>query len=493
MISTRKSLLYGICFLFLILPSHLSLACNNEEMPTDPATHRAPRDHKASKKNWTFIVYIAADNDLRSFAARNIKQMADVGSNNNINIVVQLDIRITGNKKITRRYYIEQNKILHVNSDDATSQKMDSGDHRTLVSCCKWAIENYPADNYALILWNHGTGIIDPETGRIINPSTLFALNPENNKLELDRTVEFLDFINQPCPEDKHNNANEQDTNEYLPQETLLFKENPLDDPDRGICWDDSTGNYLTNQKLNAALSEVCNTLLGGKKLNIIGFDACLMAMLEVANITKNYAHIMIGSEEVELGAGWPYEKVLAPFGNGTLSQKAFAQHIVEAYHEVYSKITNDYTQSAIDLDNIDTLEENTSLVATLLLDCLKLQKNSSVKNAIQASRSKLLCTHFDEPSYVDLHHLYTNLLANLKHFTLTGPEQTKQQLGQALQEGQKLIKQLVIANRAGKNLSLAQGISIYFPERRIHSSYRKTMFAAKNKWINFISQYLLT
>ena len=430
-----------------------------------------------SPKSWTFIVYIAADNDLRGFAARNIKQMADIGSNSNLNIAVQLDIRVTGNKKITRRYYIERNKILHVNNEDASSQKMDSGDPKTLVSCCKWAIENYPAQHYALILWNHGTGIIDPDTGRVINPSSLFALNPASNKLELDRTVAFLDFINDP-----HYHAKiEQETNEQL------------DDPERGICWDDSTGNYLTNQKLEAALNEVCSRHLGGKKINILGFDACLMAMLEVADIAKKYADIMLCSQEVELGAGWNYERALAPFMTGAPTQTPLAAHLVDAYHAVYRKITNDYTQSAMDLSKTDNLAENVNRVAELLIECLKIQKNNSVKNTIQASRSTLLCTHFDEPSYIDLHHFYSNLLANLKHFSLSNGEHLKQALKHTLHDGQNMIKEFVIANKAGKNLSLAQGVSIYFPERRIHPSYRKTPFASRNKWINFLTQYLMS
>jgi len=423
------------------------------------------RNALESPKDWTFIVYIAADNDLRSFAARNIKQMAQIGSNQFINIVVQLDIRITGNKKITRRYFIENNKIFHVNADDQNSQKMDSGDPRTLVSCASWAIGSYPAKNYALILWNHGTGIIDPETGRIINPAELFTFNPAINKLELDRTIGFLEFIND---KDRH---------------------------ERGVCWDDSTGNYLTNQKLDLALKEICTTMLGGKKLNIIGFDACLMAMLEIANIAKNYAHVMVGSQEVELGAGWDYEKVLRPFSLKSLDQATFAKHIVDMYAETYNKITNDYTQSALNLDAIEKLENNVNQVAMLLLDCLKNQQNNSVKNSIQASRSKLLCTHFDEPSYLDLHHLYTNLQSNLKYFVFNNEtlgSRLRQDLTQLLEQGKSLIKEIVINTRAGKNLNLAQGISIYFPERRIHSSYRKTAFAASNKWISFMTQYLL-
>lgn len=42
---------------------------------------------------------MAADNDLRGFAGRNIQQMAQVGSNDNINILVHLDIRLSATEK----------------------------------------------------------------------------------------------------------------------------------------------------------------------------------------------------------------------------------------------------------------------------------------------------------------------------------------------------------------------------------------------------------
>ena len=432
-------------------------------------------------KDWTFIVYIAADNDLRSFAARNIKQMAQIGSNANVNIVVHLDIRITGNQKITRRYYIEQNKIFHVNGNDALSQQMDSGDPKTLISCACWAIQNYPARKYALILWNHGTGIIDPERGRIINPSELFNFNPSINKLELDRTVGFLDFINKIKTFRTH----------QIPAEE--FEE--LVEQTRGICWDDSSTNYLTNQKLEYALKEISSSVLKGRKINLLGFDACLMSMLEVGNIVKKYANVMVGSQEVELGTGWDYKKVLAPFLDSSLSESEFAKHIVDVYEESYSKVTNDYTQSAVDLANIELLENNVHAVAGALLECIKRQKNGSVKAAIQASRNKLACTHFEEPSYIDLHHFYSNMQANMKLFTFTNESEGKAsqtQLTKLLEEGKIIIGKVVFANKAGKNLSLAHGISIYFPERRIHPSYRQTNFSSSNKWATFLTQYLL-
>jgi hypothetical protein len=420
--------------------------------------------HKNTHKDWTVVVYIAADNDLKGFAARNIKQMAAIGSNAHINIVVQLDIRITGNQKITRRYYIEQNKIFYMNADDPYSQKMDSGDPQSLISCCKWAFENFPARQYALILWNHGTGPLDPVGGRIINPSELFVFNPALNKLELDRSIGFLDFMNT------------------------------LDAMQRGILWDDSTGNYLTNQKLEFALQAISTQLLGGRKLAILGFDACLMSMIEIANIAKKYANYLVGSQEVELGTGLNYEEALLPFLRNSLSPTAFAENIVYSYEKTYSKITDDFTHSAINLEHTDALEGHINTVATLLIECLKRQNENSVKNAIKASRNRLLCTHFDEPSYVDLHHVFSNIQGNIKLFTFKAThdaEALKSALNDALTAAMQTIKRMVFANAAGKNLRFAQGVSIYFPENRMHPSYKKTNFAQTNNWFNFLNYFL--
>jgi hypothetical protein len=122
-------------------------------------------------------------------------------------------------------------------------------------------------------------------------------------------------------------------------------------------------------------------------------------------------------------------------------------------------------------------------------------QKNGSVKQTIATCRSKNMCTHFEEPSYIDLHHFYRNLIMYLKNFAFkAGVDQASMldPLKQALQEGLMLIEDTVIANTAGKNLSNARGISIYFPERGIHPSYRRTSFAQVNDWPLFLNQYML-
>lgn len=413
-------------------------------------------------KEWTFITYMAADNDLAHFARRNLVQQTAVGSNAMMNIVTQLDTRMEGNKKITKRYYIEQGKLILTNIDEPATQRMDSGNPQTLIDCIKWAIQNYPARHYALILWNHGTGIIDIARARMINASDLFNFNSSKGEFELDRSIHFLELV-----------------------EALQHQDH------RGICFDDSTGHYLTNQDLEYALSYVCNNLLKGGKLDVIGFDACLMSMLEVANIVKKYALYMVGSQEVELGTGYNYQAVLTELAQSK-DARSFAQNIVKAYDKTYERVTGDYTQSALDLALIDKIESNIDAVAQILIECIKYEKNKSVTEAIKTSRHKLLCTHFDEPSYIDLHHLYTNILSNTKLFTFNQPQGgLVTSLRQRLIEGIALIERTVVANATGKNLKQARGISIYFPERRIHQSYSKTNFATSNKWYALLRGYL--
>ncbi|MFC1842846.1 clostripain-related cysteine peptidase [Candidatus Dependentiae bacterium] len=416
------------------------------------------------KKPWTLMIYIAADNDLRSFAVRNLKQMAKIGSNKNLNIIVHLDIKLTGNKKTTKRYYVQKDKILHLNANDPRTQRMDSGNPETLISFCKWGITEFPAENYGLILWNHGTGALDPRRGRILKLSELFTFNPQINKVEVDRSIGFFDLLNACQLED------------------------------RGICWDDTTGNYLTNHNLDYALGKIYTKILGEKKFAFIGFDACLMQMTEVISIVKKYADIMIASQEVILGTGWNYIETLKPFLRGSLTKEEFAKHIVYSYKKSYERITNDLTLSALTLNEFDLVEENINHVSNLLVQCLKKQKNRSVRKAIATSRSRLLCTHFDEPSFIDLHHLYKNILASLKHFVLHNKKEEKRlktELQKALAVGCKIIEKITLANVVGKNLPKAKGVSIYFPKTRIYFSYRKLEFCKNNDWIVFLTQYL--
>ncbi|MBW1675421.1 MAG: hypothetical protein JRF30_01090 [Deltaproteobacteria bacterium] len=71
------------------------------------------------------------------------------------------------------------------------------------------------------------------------------------------------------------------------------------------LLTDDTSGDALDNQELKNVLSGVSQRI--GRKIDILGLDACLMNMIEVAYQLKDCVQVMVGSEEEEPFDGWPY------------------------------------------------------------------------------------------------------------------------------------------------------------------------------------------
>ncbi|MBP6869305.1 hypothetical protein KBC04_00255 [Candidatus Babeliales bacterium] len=437
------------------------------------------------KKPTTLVVYIAADNDLHPFAWKNIKQMEAIGSNENINIIVQ--INTPGYFNPTKRYIIKNGKRLLVPAEgQAPTQKLNSGNPQTLIDCVAWAMKYYPADNLVLNLWNHGAGVYDPGTSadyylqdvKLVSPFDLFRFDPTTNMIYLDRSVEYIispELITENTP-----NYFDNDNQKYN---------------GRGICFDETFKSFLTNQDLKFALSEIQTKVLQGKKIGVVWFDACLMAMIEIADICKEHASYLVASQEVEYASGSNYELVLSPFVNRSLTPREIACHIVNSYEKAYQQITRDFTQSATDLSLVGQLESNINLVAAQLLLALQSQKNNSVVKLLQKCKSRQLCICFQEPSFIDARNFYMNLQANLNDISLINPttENTiKYALTRLLDQGIGFINAAVIANKTGINLQRAGGLSIYFPERGMFNSYPKCSFAKTNNWSTMLSQYLL-
>ncbi len=421
------------------------------------------------KKSWTVIIYMAADNDLHYFAWKNLKQMEQIGSNDNINIIVQLNT--PGYLNPTKRYIVKKGRRILVQDDTSPSTKLNSGNPQTLIDCVSWGVTHYPADNYALVFWNHGSAAIDPNFTKTINPCDLFYRNPTDDMLEIDRGISYMTLLSQI-------------TASFLPT-----------DGKRGICFDDTFRSYISNSDLDFALKEISSKFLNNKKLDLVVFDACLMSMIEISSIVQKYAHFMATSQEVVYGTGQNYELLFKPFLNGSLSPKEFAKHIVVAYEQTYQKIINDYTFSALDLSYASDLEKNVNQVATLLTQALSSQSNYSVSNMLRKCKSTQFCTCFDEPSYIDLGDFYTNLLKHIQHITLNNKSlelSLQLNLSQALQQGLSIISQLVIENRVGQKLRRAQGVSIYFPEHSIAHNYLKSPFALSNNWSFLLTKYIL-
>jgi len=412
------------------------------------------------KKSWTFFVHIGGNNNLHKYVAHNLKQMQEVGSNEHINIIAQID---RYGENTIKRVLVRQNKILIVQELPKNYSNV-SGTSESLFDSMKWAVENYPAEHYALILWDHGSSIIDPHRfGRF------------GHRISDEEIARIYDI----------------DTKGKLYLDKNDLRVNDLDS-DRGIIFNDGYDQYIDNAGLTFCLKRISDELLDGKKIDIVGMDACLMAMLEVATQVRNWVNYFVGSQELELGSGWNYAYALEKFKNETTSPQELCKQIVDAYRREYLPITYDFTQSAYDLSKIDKLEENVDQLSKQLILLLHGEEGKLALHAIRNIRqSTTTTTWFASNTTIDLHHFYMSMLNVFKKIR---KERNKQELYapliQILHKGLALIHSIVIRNQTGSYLSNAQGISIYFPTRNIHSSYTKTAFAQITHWAKFLSTY---
>ncbi len=124
-----------------------------------------------------------------------------------------------------------------------------------------------------------------------------------------------------------------------------------------GTTLDPKKGDLSNNDTLT--IYEIRDVLKKANvKFDIIGFDACLMANLEVASAIKDFATYLLASEEVEPGHGWHYTDVIHILAKNTnKSVLDRAKLLVDSFvtnkeHDIGSGLT----LSVIDLTKIDTL-----------------------------------------------------------------------------------------------------------------------------------------
>lgn len=384
-------------------------------------------DHNQEEKDWTFIVFIAGDNNLSTFIAQNIKQMLRVGSNKRINIVIRVDTKLSDEKKITKFLYVDKDLLIQISPDLV----MDSGNPDDLITFFNIVYDRYPAKNWGLVLWDHGIGCIDD--------------------------AQFVGIENY----DEWNLLN------------------------RGICFDDSTLHYLTNNKLAHALDAICKII--GKKLDLFGCDACFMNMWEFLKMMRYYIGVAVGSQEIEPVTGWDYFSALKDFDNRSLSPHELADTIVQTYSNLYEGNRDDYTQSAINLENFDGLNKSIENFAQELFLALRDRKNVKIKEIVRKCRTRQLSTVFDEPSYIDLGYFCFQIVQLIKNKKRVD---SSQKIAVAAQCVIDAIDKVIIANKTAKDVK-AYGISIYFPEDSINFSYYENSCPAQDAWIRFLELYL--
>jgi hypothetical protein len=140
--------------------------------------------------------------------------------------------------------------------------KVNMGNPDTLRDFLKFGINNFPAQKYGLIMWDHGGGSIAG-----------FGHDEKFN----DASLSLLDM-------------------------KKAFEEADLDET----------------------------------QLEFLGFDACLMATVEMAILASDYAKVLIAAEDLEPGEGWNYHFLSALNENAEIDGFELGEIIVDTFMEFY-------------------------------------------------------------------------------------------------------------------------------------------------------------
>lgn len=130
-------------------------------------------------------------------------------------------------------------------------------------------------------------------------------------------------------------------------------------DRGRGVSYDDETGNHVDTWQLKSAL---------GTGLDFVAWDSSLMQMIEVNYELRGVTPFAVGSQESPPGAGYPYQRVFAPFranpdGDVATLLRGFVDGILAEPSYAERKIT----QSVVRVSALDALRNSLDALAVLL------------------------------------------------------------------------------------------------------------------------------
>jgi hypothetical protein len=280
----------------------------------------APPEPSAEPGTWTVLSFSIADTDLEPYMMDDVAEMGSVESNDALSIVALVD-RAEGysDDDVLGIENWVGGKLLEVS--DSSAQVLDdlgdvnTGDPDVLAEFITRGIQDYPADNYALIISDHGAS----------------------------------------WP---------------------------------GVGGDESTdGDHLSLAELDEAIGSGLEGA-GIDKLDLLGFDACLMATYEVASTLAPRAHRLLASQELEPGHGWDYTALQYVVDNGGATVDELGAALIDGF-EAQAKdqeTSAEITLSLIDLTAMDSVDAALATFTSELID-----RASDVSPAVGRSLAQTL------------------------------------------------------------------------------------------------------
>jgi hypothetical protein len=216
-----------------------------------------------------------------------------------------------------------------------------------------------------------------------------------------------------------------------------------------------------------------------GGAFDLLGFDACLMSMLEIHYQIRDMCGVIVSSQEVEPGDGWPYDAVLTQLGSDpTMGAVALGRVIVGEYVDFYRKQYPNWpvTQSAINAEAIEPVARAASALGSALKNALS---TSSALGRVFAALRR--AQSYSDRDYVDLAH-FGKLLAE------DGEQHGFGDAAQSVFDAITGAESPVIEERHhGDQVANSHGISAYLPARVLSPLYSQLEYARQFEWDEFL------
>jgi hypothetical protein len=313
------------------------------------------------KRPWTLMIYMAGDNgrvfetsagritlmaEMTSVGYRDLWEMGQIGTTDACAVICLFDTQQAA-------YLVEVRKGRGMaDSRIERLREVNTGDPQTLTDFVVRSATMFPAERYGLILWNHGQGWLD------LDPYA--SVRGQSGKSELFRRS--------------------------------------VSSQTRPIAFDDSSKDFLDASELRDALERACEGI--GRRIDVVGMDACLMAMIEGARELVQVTDTFVASQEVEPMAGWPYTALLQRVNaKPDMDGEGFAIAVVEEYAQAYGGRTrgDTITQSAISTARTEATER----LCRRFVRAVIANRSPRLKVALQRARDLTLA--FQERDYRDL------------------------------------------------------------------------------------------
>jgi len=438
-----------------------------------------------NQKEWTIMIYMAGDNNLAvdmAYAMEQIKSVAASGADSpNLFVyydgnspaipTLYCDFSEPGKARYVRSYKVP-NKTYHV----PKKENENAANPRSILNFIDWCVNKVEVENngeisfgrraqkYALIFSGHSLGFQD---------IGLFKDETSGRSMKM---TDFYDML-QAIVSNKKNLQELAEANNWLEDD-----------------------------------QKVENELLG-QKLDLLGFDSCVMGMLEVGYQFNQVAKTMIASEGSVPSAGWTYAKILGSLGREqcrNLDTRSVAEMFVKEFihsQDSYTVGGVSVDMAAWDLGRFDNLADAFDELAEALIQCFKdpesriyRQMERAILHVHWKCQSYMYDQNVDLGDFCELLDRECGLIAE----ELGGDEDTEA-LKRVQKECRSVLKQLqkavILGGYSGGGYQYSNGVSVFFPwSRDAYEVSRKnyeTLFFAKDvkrerlSWSDFLKKYL--